>query len=972
MSLPRRIGLGAAILLSCLIAAAWLLPPLWDWNRQRETMEAFAAAALGRPVHIAGGIKLTLLPEPMLVADQVQLPGAGSAGELRIRSLRLGVGLAALLGGRIVARHLVLQGPELTLPWPPAPADIAAPAWYAGLDGRIEEGRISIGAVRLSDITADISVAEDGVLSLAGQLTMAGAAWRVSGRLGQAGPVGGGIELTLSGQASAAGTRIGFTGEMRGEAGIGGRLSMQGPDLSAWLPVPPTRFRAEGALRAGPAGWAWRDIGLDLAGMPARAEVEIAGGQVPTIQARLQVPRLSLDGWPPLRGHMRDPPVPIRLTLDTEAAALAGGNLRQVHAELSLGDGEPRLSAFSAILPGDAALRLDGRLAPGYIFEGHIGVDAPDPRASIGWLAAATGVSVPALPAGTLWHVAFDADLALDAVHLSLRNLAGRVDDTTWQGQLGIEAGQKLTIKADLATEHLALDAVRAEHLPSWGELAPHLAGMTVDARVRARSVRLAGRGLEDVLLDAQLGPDRLELRRLEAASDGARIVASGAIGADRRLAHGMLEISADTASAVAGWLPSRWRGDAMLWDGRLALRAEAAGPAEALGVQLGVDLGDARVEAQAVANLGAASLAGRLSLRHPNAIRLLAAFGWPIGDPASPHWPGEGSLSAQAQFFADADRLELEQFDMTAGALRASGRAGLSWPDGEVQIGGRLLAETLPLPWPGTAPDDPLPAWLLRGWSAQVLVQAGEVLRDQDKVASDLVCLLSQARQAIRLSGCTARLADGEARIDAELDLAAQPPVLVAAVDLAGARIEAVSPWLQWEGEPVIEFRAAQADLRLTARGTGHSIAALRDTLRGEVTVAAREGLWSGFDLARAGTVLAEGLGRPVAASAEQLRDSLSHGETPCGSLALRAAISGARLDVREGQCNGGPGSIGLSGQVGLDGHETDLRFTLQPAPIMPGTVAAPVLQLRLSVPARAPRRLIDIDAALRWLAAR
>ena len=114
----RRIGLLMASLLVVLLGVALVLPPLWDWSRQRETMEAFAAAALGRPVRIEGAISLTLLPEPTLSAGRVQVLGDSDGGELRIRSLRLGVALWPLLRGRVVAKELVLRGPELRLPWP--------------------------------------------------------------------------------------------------------------------------------------------------------------------------------------------------------------------------------------------------------------------------------------------------------------------------------------------------------------------------------------------------------------------------------------------------------------------------------------------------------------------------------------------------------------------------------------------------------------------------------------------------------------------------------------------------------------------------------------------------------------------------------------------------------------------------------------------------------------------------------------
>ena len=305
----RGIGVVAACLLVFLLGVAWVLPPLWDWSRQRDTMEAFAAAALGRPVRIEGAIGLTLLPEPMLTAGRVRVQGDADAGELRIRSLRLGVALGPLLRGRVVARDLVLVGPELRLPWPPAGGmapGIVLPSWYAGFAGRIEDGQLWLGALGLRDIQATIATGEDGALSIAGRVQAAGQAWQLAARIGQPGEDGiAGIELTSTGRDRGAGTVLAINGAVGGKGGLNGRLTLHGPDLSVWTPAPPVAFRAEGSLNFDGAGWAWRNLALDLAGVPARGELALAFAPAPSVRASVSAARFDLDAWLPALWRMR-------------------------------------------------------------------------------------------------------------------------------------------------------------------------------------------------------------------------------------------------------------------------------------------------------------------------------------------------------------------------------------------------------------------------------------------------------------------------------------------------------------------------------------------------------------------------------------------------------------------------------------------------------------------------------------------
>lgn len=971
----RRIGLLMASLLVVLLGVALVLPPLWDWSRQRETMEAFAAAALGRPVRIEGAISLTLLPEPTLSAGRVQVLGDSDGGELRIRSLRLGVALWPLLRGRVVAKELVLRGPELRLPWPLVSPAAALPAWYAGFAGRIEDGQISIGAVTLRDIQASLTATEDGTLSIAGRLPLMGQPWQLSARIGQ--PASDGMaaaDITLTGRDRAMGHSAALAGSLGGTSVPRGMLSVYGPDLSLWLPAPAMAFRAEGELRLGAEGWVWRDIGLDLGGMPMRAALDLAWTPTPTLRGHVTAPRMDLDAWGPALWRLRGAGVPITVDVAVDAATFAGGTLRQLHGNIAAADGVIRVTEGRAILPGDTALRLAGQIrlendAP--MAEGQASIDATDPRAGLRWLTGIWKSKPPELPAEMLRSLSLSTDIALAAGTVTFSNLTGRIDKTQWRGDIAIQPGSRPSVRVALAGDQISLDPVAAHGLPKPAAIWDGLAGTSLDLQLRLNGVTVTGRIISNVVLDARAEPERLLLRRLEGITDGARFSGSGSFGVGGNLADGKLEVSSDNAQALAGWVPAGWQPATALWDGRMVLRADVAGTMEALTVQLGLDLGDARLEAQPVIDLSRGNVAGRFSLRHPNAMRLVAAL-----DPSSsgpPDWLGEGSFALQTQFNLRDRQVSVDHFDLTAGSLRGNGRVGVSWQDGVRRFDGGIIAETLPLPWQSAQPDDALPGQWLRGWAGTLRIQANHAVVEHARVMDKLVCMLAQEAGVTRLSDCTARIADGEAKIDASLDAAANPPVLIADIDIKNGRLPDM---LAGDDRGAFGVLAQRTDIHLALRARGHSPSALRANLSGPVRVAAWDGAWRGFDLAAARAALLPTAERGAMETGAMttgtaLREALAGGGTDFTQMGLEADIKDGLLLLRTARSTGPSGTVALSGQMGTDGRALDLRLILRPA----GTNAAgnelPTLALNLNGQARAPGRVIDIADALRWLGA-
>ena len=119
--LPRNALIGFAVLLWATLAAAYLVPPILDWNRYRTDIAGLISHELGEDLAIAGPVHIVLLPQPLLVVDDVALTDVTDHLVMRARELRLQVAFWPLLAGRVETRELVLSGFSLESGWPLGP-----------------------------------------------------------------------------------------------------------------------------------------------------------------------------------------------------------------------------------------------------------------------------------------------------------------------------------------------------------------------------------------------------------------------------------------------------------------------------------------------------------------------------------------------------------------------------------------------------------------------------------------------------------------------------------------------------------------------------------------------------------------------------------------------------------------------------------------------------------------------------------
>ena len=316
--------------------------------------------------------------------------------------------------------------------------------------------------------------------------------------------------------------------------------------------------------------------------------------------------------------------------------------------------------------------------------------------------------------------------------------------------------------------------------------------------------------------MEATIDAGNVLLQRIEGTVKGAHVVASGMLGEGGRLSDGVLSLDTRDASPLAELLPNAWRATPTFWHGPAKLELQAAGPQDALAVGIRLALADARLEARPTIDLRSGEWTGTVSLRHPGARRLIAAFG--LADQAGmtglSAWLGDGSLSLVAHLASTPGHFAAETFDLTAAALHADGTVALDRGGGEPHLTGHVHAETLAIPLPDGASDVPLPLGILHGWRGDLRVEIGCMLAGLRPMLRDASADLALADDMLRVERFSAKLGSGAVSGGFTFDAAASPPSLSLQVRLNDATI--TDPL----DDAPIDLLSGRADasLRLTA----------------------------------------------------------------------------------------------------------------------------------------------------------
>jgi hypothetical protein len=962
-------GLAAVLLLG-----VWLVPQWLDWTRYRATIEALASATLGQPVTISGSISLTLLPEPELTAANVNIGGRGPDDlSIRVAALRLRVALWPLIGGHVDARELVLRGPDLRIPWPQEPGTLRPrpPAWLAAFAARIENGRLTVGRLAFTGIDATLATLDTGALLASGTGQFGGQDWHFTARLTAAGPDGAaGLNVTLDGQVGANGIGASFAGQFAQDGTFAGTVAGRGPNLAVLLPTPPVPFRADGRLVVGAGLVAVNDLTLEIGGSPVRGAVALRVAPSQRLDVALAASRLDLDAWLPVLlragNTIAGIDVPIGIDVSAEAAPLAGGTFEHVRAAFDVNDKDLVVREASALLPGSGTLQLRGRIArddPAHArFDGDARLYAPLLRTTLRWLEKALPGWLPPhlltdLPDSVAQRAELSAHVVVGGGEAALRQIVGMLDDAPVAGSLGFKWGEPPAFTADLSLDRLTLDQWLPPR-PDLADLSRPVSGLDAELRFTIRQATLAGTTIDGLAIDAAIEAGAVLLRRIEGTARDAHITLSGMLGGGR-LGGGRLGIETKDATKLAELLPAAWRATPALWQGPARLDVQIAGPPEALVVDVGLSLADARLEASPILDLKSGRWSSALTLRHPGARRLIATLGLPDheGLSALPAWLGDGSLSLVAHLVGEGARFAAESFDLTAAMLHAIGDLALDLRSGEPLLSGRVDTDAVTLPLPNGAATLPLPLGILHGWRGNVQLGIGQLAVGTGPTLRDATATLSVADDRLRLTDFAAKLGSGTVTGSITVDAAAKPPALAVEVRVGDALI--AGPL----SDAPIDLLSGHADASMRLAASGYSPSAILATLDGRVTLTVHDGTMSGFDLFRLKQAIEKSDPKSVDSAAS---DALRSGATGFDLLDVSANIAHGDLVLETGSMNGIAGEAHVSGGMNLVGQTLDVRIALQPALPSPPEVA-----IHLTGPIEQPKRATELAGLARWMAA-
>ncbi len=945
----RGLGVLAAVLAVLVAVGVWIVPEQLDWNRYRRPIEGFVSAALGRPVGIGGEVRLSLLPEPELIAREVRIgdgDGAVAAGSIRLR-----VALLPLLAGRLAPRDIVLADPHLRLPWP-LPAAItlprAPPSSGEGLRLRLAGGTLAIGALAVDEIDLLLTAGgAAGGFDAVGSAQVLGRRLHLAVRLTDAG-AGGSAGLTAT-VADDGGMSARLSGQIDPQGEFAGQIRLATPSLATLLPAPAVPFEAAGRLTFA-AGLAAADsLALSIGGVPGQGAVALRLTPALRLDLALAASRLDLDAWLAALGRGSALAFPVGLDLSAEAATLRGGALRRLRAAFDLtGDGLS-LRAASAILPGEATIQGSAHLAASGTLRGTAKLAAPDLHATLRWLDPELARALP----DAVWHGArlgFGFGLARDG--LTLSDLDGSLDAARVSGTLSLTREPALV--ARLAFDQLALD-------PFLAAVPPPIA---LDLVIDAARAEAGGVAIDGFRLDAARSACCLALHALHGRVGGVAISLAGALDPEGRVTDGHLALDGPDAAPLAALAPR-----VLPWPlpepiraalaGPISLDLRAAGPPAALEVKATAALGPSTAALEGSADVGARRAHLALRLADPDAAALAAR----LGKPELGRWLGSGPLAIKSGIELAPMRFGATGLAVDAGDLHAVGALGLSLADPEPALDGDLALAGLALPLPAPGATAPLPLLWARGWHGRLGLTVGTLRLGALPPLSEVATTVRLAEGRLSLEHLTAWLGGGAFDGAVVFETESAPPSLHVTARLADAHLDAAAFGLP------LDPASGTAAVRVDLAARGYAPATLLATLSGHAEAALRDGVIDGVDLASVAASVVPGpqaAGPAIVApdaAASVLAAALAGGRTSFTSLDLAARIEGGRIGFDRAELAALFGHITLAGGIDLPAATLDLHASVQPT-------GGPPIGVDFTGPLAAPQRLTDLAELARWRA--
>jgi AsmA protein len=372
----RKLLVGMAALVVVVITAAFAIPIAIPVEAYEGRLVALIKQATGRDFRIAGPVKLSLLPELTVEANDVSFgnaPDASTPTMVQLKQLRIQLQLWPLLHGAIVVNRLVLLRPMITLEvdkaghanWMSGRAAVASAASARGAPEPPEAGagwsisNLVLRKVRLTDGRVSYLDQRSGkaeqldsanitlsLRSLKGPLAAGGSVvWhgeKVSFALDIERPqtLLDGAESRIESRLAAPSLTLSFSGRVRGlpSVWLAGTIDIETKSvrqLAFWLGTPitsngggPGRLVIRGKLQAAAATLRLTEVDLALDASKAKGSISIdtAGARI-LVAGELAIDRLDLDPY-------------LEETAST-APVLAGGNQAAAAAGQSDRSGAP-------------------------------------------------------------------------------------------------------------------------------------------------------------------------------------------------------------------------------------------------------------------------------------------------------------------------------------------------------------------------------------------------------------------------------------------------------------------------------------------------------------------------------------------------------------------------------------------------------------------------------------------------------
>ena len=650
-----------ATILILLLAAAFALPAIVDWNSYRSTIEEMASGVLGRKVSIVGNIGIELLPEPHLRANNIAAGnGKADAVLLTASAADISLSLEALLGGRLDASHLKLVHPVLMLDFSKPFAEAGdARTLGAGVGSvEIEDGRISVfsrhggggEAVALTGLNGTASASPSGnALRFGGRMLRDGRSYEVKFQVSQQ-ERGVRLEGTATEPASKSQVHADGFLSVRPAPVFEGTLAVNMPQAAGEANRLPFDLQAKSTARIGlsDAKLTGLELTLDSQGrtqvLTGAATIAFNAGA-----AALSLNALSLDADAMLAGSnwaAAAAPAPgdwsglaaaadklmwlypgyvLNLGLEAGQIQLRGELIEAVKLHGKRSAGRWLFDEVAATLPGESALKVAGTLAK-QGQESRLTASVAVEGRSLGrlarWLMPAA-VAGGRLPLGAY---SIKGSLTLSPEVSAFEGITGKLDGTPFTAGLHLGKAPARGLQASLSGDHFDLTSFEggdSEAMPPaeglknlWqAGLARLTAALgngdgfdTADIDISAGGIKVAGSEAKNVALHLKYGAGLITVSKLSAETmNGLTLKAEGSVplgGASQGRFGGRIEARSPEAVVQAAVLAgfdsaAAERRAAYLAPAALTVSytADASGPATA---RLDGNLGQARVEGHA------------------------------------------------------------------------------------------------------------------------------------------------------------------------------------------------------------------------------------------------------------------------------------------------------------------------------------------------------------------------------------